>query len=559
MLTQDTGIRCPLSVGLRIGVWATLLLTLSLLALQDYDSFQFGTYSDDATYVMHARALLAPELRAWLAAHPVLASFPPGYPLFLAPLVALFPGNVLVLKLSSLAATLLCATLLYWGWSWYAPGTSYRWAIAVTALYGLSSLTIEHTRMVVSEPVFALLTLLALLLAERAARGSPRLGPDLLLGALLALSVLVRSAGLILVMTVLAYVAIRQGRRCWATLGAAAAAAAATLALVVWLTPAALADIVPSRYLRDMAAPVLSLPVDTQPVAGAEGPERTQVALPDRARHLFQDYVVGGIMQRFGKDLDRLVVQVGGGNNEAALAEAIGLPWLPWATSYFISGLVLLGFVTCFVRRRSTAFVVFGPVYLGVTWVWVSEGGRLFYPILPQLILAFLLGVEAIVCGLIAVAGARTLPRARLTFLVLFVTLLALLSLRKSLGLPDTRLHVGDLKARSSWLTENARSSDTLMSEAPAVDFAYTHLKTVGYPDGCPSPEALTRYLIANQVDFALVAPQIQWQAQYRPILSKRSQCVSKALVVLQTEGRAEEVFASMDGQLQILRIRRDR
>jgi len=66
-----------------------------------------------------------------------------------------------VLKLSSLAITLLCTTLLHWGWQWYAPGTSYHWAIAVTALYGLSSLAIQHTRMVMSEPLFALLALLS--------------------------------------------------------------------------------------------------------------------------------------------------------------------------------------------------------------------------------------------------------------------------------------------------------------------------------------------------------------------------------------------------------------
>jgi hypothetical protein len=46
---------------------------------------------------------------------------------------------------------------------------------------------------VISERLLALLSLLALLLAERPARRRARLGPDPLLGALLAFSVLVRN------------------------------------------------------------------------------------------------------------------------------------------------------------------------------------------------------------------------------------------------------------------------------------------------------------------------------------------------------------------------------
>ncbi len=141
----------------------------------------------------------------------------------------------------------------------------------------------------------------------------------------------------------------------------------------------------------------------------------------------------------------------------------------------------------------------------------------------------------------------------------MFVALLAVLSVRKSVLLPDSRLHAGDMQARSSWLAANSARSDTLMSEAPAVDSAYTNRKTVGYPGGCPSPGELTGYLMANEVDYVLVAPQILWQEQYMPILSGQTQCVLNALVSLQTEGRAEPVFGSTGNHLQIVHIRRDR
>jgi hypothetical protein len=559
MSTEYADVRRAPPAALQVGVWAALLLACALLAAWDYNSFQLGTWGDDATYVIQARALLEPDLRAWLSTHLTLIAFPPGYPLFLAPLVALFPGNFLVLKLSSLVITLLCMTLLYWGWSWYAPGMSYRWAIAVTALYGLSSLTLEHTRMVMSEPLFALLCLLALLLVERAARGRARLGRDLLLGALLALSVLVRSVGLILVLTVLGYVALRRGRRCWPTLGLAAAGLIATMALVVGLTPVKLADIVPSRYLAASAMLSPATAAVGQPAVEAEGSEEAQVGLPDRLQVFLNVHVINGIKQRLGWDLDSLVFPLGGGSSEAKLAAALGMPWLPRATSYFVSALVIAGFAVCFLRRQATAFVVFGVTYLAVTLVWESNGGRLLYPIMAQLILAFLLSIDAVVRGLLALVRAPALARARVPLLMLVVLLLALLSLRKSLGMPDTRLHVCDLEARSTWLAANADGSDTLMSGAPAVDFAYSNLRTVGYPDGCPSPPELANYLTTNEVDFVLIAPRVRWEEQYTPVLSDHSQCMLKALAALQSERRAEQVYASLDSQLQVLRIQRDR
>ena len=169
-----------------MGVWVAILLAIVVVSLWDYDSFEMGAWVDDATYIGLARALWQPDSYAWLAANTDNAAltFPPGYSLVLAPLVALFPDGFLIPQLTSLLFTLLCATVLYWGWPWFAPGTSEKWAIAVTILYGVSSLTIEHTRMVMSEPLFTLLTLLALLVTERAARSRLRYRPSRASGCL---------------------------------------------------------------------------------------------------------------------------------------------------------------------------------------------------------------------------------------------------------------------------------------------------------------------------------------------------------------------------------------
>jgi hypothetical protein len=150
------------------------------------------------------------------------------------------------------------------------------------------------------------------------------------------------------------------------------------------------------------------------------------------------------------------------------------------------------------------------------------------------------------------------LTRARGSFLVLFVVALALLSLRRSLRIPDTRLHTGDLQARSSWLAMNTAISDTLMSERQGLEFVYTNRRTVRYPDGCPSPEELASYLAANQVDYVLIAPETYWQEQYKPGLSESAQCILDTLTTFQTEKRAERVFASEADYLYVFRIPHD-
>ena len=237
--------------SLRVGVWVAILFAIVLISLWDYNSFEMGTWVDDATYIGLARALWQPHSYAWLAANTDngALTFPPGYSLVLAPLVALFPKGFLIPQLTSLLFTLLCATVLYWGWPWFAPGTSEKWAIAVTALYGVSSLTIEHTRMVMSEPLFTLLTLLALLVTERAARSRLRIGHAALLGVLLASALLVRSVGIILILVTLAYLILRQGRQAIAGAIVLLTSMAVFMVLILWIAPVEFNDLIPNRYL----------------------------------------------------------------------------------------------------------------------------------------------------------------------------------------------------------------------------------------------------------------------------------------------------------------------
>ena len=97
---------------------ASLLFCLSgfmLLAFLTFDNFQVGAFSDDATYIVLARSL-AHGAGFTLSNFPQPipeTTFPPGYPLLLAPLVYLWPSSFIPLKLLSMLATLVTTALLF--------------------------------------------------------------------------------------------------------------------------------------------------------------------------------------------------------------------------------------------------------------------------------------------------------------------------------------------------------------------------------------------------------------------------------------------------------------
>ncbi|MFQ5420007.1 MAG: hypothetical protein ACE5EY_06555, partial [Anaerolineae bacterium] len=156
---------------LQIYLWLGLMLLGLVAAVWDFQSFQLGTWHDDANYVLLAQSILESDKYGQInrPGEPTNARYPFGYPLLLAPLMALFPGNWDVLKGLSLLTTLLNGASLFWGWRWFSR-RSHWWGLAVAGFYLLAPLTIEHTRMIMAEPVFTLFSLIAIISAEQAAQ-----------------------------------------------------------------------------------------------------------------------------------------------------------------------------------------------------------------------------------------------------------------------------------------------------------------------------------------------------------------------------------------------------
>jgi hypothetical protein len=544
----------------RVGVWLLLLAVTTLLSLVDYDSFQVGAWIDDVSYITLARSITQPDVHAWLVAHPAArpVSFPPGYPLFLAPLVALFPHSLVALKLSSLLLTLAIVSLLYWGWPWFAPGFSYRWSVVVAGLYGISRLTIEHTRMVMSEPLFTLLSLVVLLLTERSARGKGSLAQSLMLGAICAYAFTVRSVALFLVAAVFGYLLWRSRARAWRALVPALAAGLVVIALISLAPAADLSGIVPARYFRgqgSIAGPLLA-PETVAPVTNA-GENDAGDAPGVGLAALLNTYVKEGMIQRFGYDLDALVVPIGGGPVEERITQVLAAPWLPVFIGFVISGIVLLGFAACLVGGRVSAFMTFGAVYLFGTLVWVSEGGRLLYPIFAQILLAFLVGVDVLFsAGMKLVRRARPVSvRARSYVLGAMVVAVSVLSLYQVTKIQDSRIHVGDLAARTQWLMENSAPSAVYMTEQTIIDTVYSGRRVVRYPTGCADAAATWNYIQEHNVSYVLVASHKWWQEVYMPEYTPAAQCVLDALAGLSAAGHVREVYSSGPTLIRVYQV----
>ena len=86
--------------------WSALLLLVLWLSVRGYDSFQLGTYRDDARYVLLAQSIVAHDTYGELGGSQAVGKFPFGFPLLLAPFVWLWPDHADAGKALSLVATL---------------------------------------------------------------------------------------------------------------------------------------------------------------------------------------------------------------------------------------------------------------------------------------------------------------------------------------------------------------------------------------------------------------------------------------------------------------------
>ena len=192
-----------------------LVAAVGLVAMLTITPWPVGAFQDDAMYTVLAKSLAEGHGYRFLnlPGEPNATHFPPGYPLLLAGLWALwprFPDNIVLFKFAN-AVLLAAAAFGAFAWTrrrFAAPVP----AAALVALVGtLSIVVLVVTGVVMSEPLFLALLFPALLRTERAAE-TGALRDAAVAGALLGALALVRTLGAV---AVPAAMLVLAGRRHW--------------------------------------------------------------------------------------------------------------------------------------------------------------------------------------------------------------------------------------------------------------------------------------------------------------------------------------------------------
>ncbi len=142
-----------------------------MVSLLRFNTIPVGTFFDDAAYLILAESLANFEGYRLInfSYAPVEQAFPPGWPILLAPLAAVFPGNLLLPRLLALAFSM--------GSIWLSDilfrprlTETQRWLFLL--LIAFNPFFVGAAGTVMSEPAYLFLSLLTLVLIDRSSRGS---------------------------------------------------------------------------------------------------------------------------------------------------------------------------------------------------------------------------------------------------------------------------------------------------------------------------------------------------------------------------------------------------
>jgi hypothetical protein len=557
-------------------IWVASLITFLAIAIINFPKYQVGVTIDDAMYIVLAKSLISAKDYGLInfPGVPVATSYPFGFPLILAPLVAFFPTQFAVYKLLSLAAILLNASLLFWGWPRLTRNLSFWWGLMVNALYLFSLTTVDLSGRVMSEPVFQTFYLLAILAAERVVFSQKTRWWSFLLGIFLIFIISIRIIGIFFVFGIIMYIIIVTGKRFINKFWPALAGAMLVLTLVILGTPVKAADLLPIGYLDDRQAYIVLQVVsaiypdwENNSTLGTSSQASVNIEKNMSGNNLkwgryFNDYVIEGIKQHLGADVRTAISPFPGATRERAFVKQIGMPWLSGLIGSIFSGVMIFGLIQWFKLEKITAFNLTSVIYFASLFLWVWDGSRFLFPILPQLFIGFLLGGY----GLLQVLN-KLFNKTKIIsinqfipiFFYILVIAYAVLFIYKDVIISDSRQHVGIITDRTDWVITNTPESSVLMTEYPLPDYLYSGRKTVRFPYPEKTVNEICLYLRDNNVTYALIAPKLTWMKPfYIPEYSADTLDLLPKLEELTLHGKLDLVHQSDADPIRVYRVSQD-
>lgn len=441
---------------------ATVVALIALATLFFIATIRDGhAWGDDfAQYIGHARNLISgnPYEATGYLYNPAVPfggprTYPPVFPLLLAPAVKAFGVSLTVLKIEVILFFAGTLGLIY---AFLRRRASFVTAAGTVALLGFSPFFWDFKDNVLSDVPFLFFVMLGLFAIDRATEGDGAhpVRRGLLAAGAMYLAFGTRTLGVVLVPALLATEIVRR-RRVTRTSVIAAAAFAAAAALQMKLIPGG------GSYADDLAlqSPRL-LVVNTW---------------------------------RYVKALERVAFN------------GVSMP----VAHLFFAALVVLavaGYVSRLRRDRFSPAEAFVPLYATAVIAWpIYQDTRLLIPLIP-FFLAYAIGGLGVLAALLRAERLRRPAAAALAlaFAFSYVTLYA----RLDFGPIREGVQKRESREMFSWVRANTGAADVIAFRRPKALALYTGRPSFGYGPGLPDAEQLrdlermgARYLLASDLD----------------------------------------------------------
>lgn len=456
----------------------------SILALLRFNAFPVGAYVDDAHYVVLAEALATgqgfclvnfPEPQAELM-------FPPGWPLLLSPLVALFPGSFTPLKLLSLLLNLASILLAY---RLAAPRLQRPFLGLLLVLMAIHPALVGSSGMVMSEAAYLFASLLALNLFELWLRQSERpLNRFLLPFAWVTIAAqLIRPVGLSMLLSVLVCLALQQRTRHLALI---------TTVLVVGLIPQTL-------LFSQSGGSVIPVAKEHRVLGDASLVEKPLHMAMTFGTYLQEKLVSNMLLPIFGPRI-------------SAWPARLGLGFLPVMLNAVLLLIVGSGFVRS-LRRPQLSEIYVLSYSVAVLSFWNplvgSAQSRFLIPLVPFLLLYFLEGISALFSFAVRRTGHPEKLAVGVAVLVLVAIGVPFLGRNVQETINPFRDRSTDLSAGADWIRAHAPHDAIIMTQDPIPRYLYARRRTVDYSTAVDTAAILDE-IERKGANYILVAPPLR-------------------------------------------------
>ena len=481
----------------QVSLFVIAVLAMVALAVREWHNYTVGFFLDDGMYVVLADALAQRANYGWYFMPESLQSthLPFGFPLLLAPLLLILPGQYDFLRVVSLTASVLNLNLIFWGWRRFAPGFSYWWAIVLVALLALSPLTILFSRVVLSEAPFLMWCLLAIFFSERIA-SKPNRWDAAAFGIASVGLVFTRTIGWFILFALVVYLILKLRATVWRSLAIAAAAFFILSGILVAGTSLQMRDFFPSGYLQILSEGVV---IKKTSVNSAGDAAPTQTAGIGSIPSSYLRIVWNGIWVHLDF-LDWLPSQIE--KDVGTFLEENSLNALRVVPSLLVLALLVYGFIRWYLASGLTAFWLVAPMYLVVILFWAWEGSRFFYPVQPQIVFALLTAGFSIL-GVVTRAFSNPIvlrTASTVVLLSLIMTVQVLIDLRSGSWFVPRETRGGDVE----WISKETPENAVVMTTRPTTYYLYVKRQFVPLPTSRDEEQDLAQRIRQWNVDYVI-------------------------------------------------------